>query len=90
MSKPDHGVFYGNSVDRINEAWANKGNIQPIRQGSVDIYVIPSKNAGYAGGFAGQGQNSDTVTIITQTGTNKIITGFPGSGYSYDLCGLLP
>ena len=90
LSKPDHGVFYGDSIDRINNAWANRGGVQPITQGSVDIYIIPSGNAGYAAGYGGQGQNLNTVTIITQTGTNRIITGFPGSGYSYDINGLLP
>jgi len=90
LLKPDHGVFYGNSVNRINDAWANKGSTSPITQGNVDLYIITSQNAGYAGGYRGQGQNLNTITIITKTGTNQIITGFPGSGYSYDLNGLLP
>ncbi len=90
MQKPDHGVLYGDSVKTINDAWAIKGDITPITQGNVNIYIIPKQNAGYAGGFGGQGQNVNNVTIINKSGTNQIITGFPGSGYTYDLSGLLP
>jgi hypothetical protein len=45
-----------------------------------DAQSLVRPNSGYAGGYGGQGQNLNAVTIITQTGTNKIITGFPGNG----------
>lgn len=38
---------------------------------------------GYSGGYTGQGENLNYVTIITQTGTNNINTGYPGSGPRY-------
>jgi filamentous hemagglutinin len=73
---------YGEPVAAIDDAWAigQRLGIKPERVGNVDIYLIPRPNSGYAGGFSGQLQNLDTVTIITQGGTNKIITGFPGNG----------
>jgi integrase/recombinase XerD len=42
--------------------------------------LIPFANSGYAGGFSGQLQNLNNVTIITQQGMPRIITGFPGNG----------
>ncbi|NDI36496.1 polymorphic toxin-type HINT domain-containing protein [Chengkuizengella sediminis] len=80
LQKKEHGVFYGNPTDVINNAWNNKGNVTPITEGNVDIYHIPYPNAGHAGGYASQGQNLDYITIITQKDTNKIITGFPSVG----------
>lgn len=81
LQKPSHGVFYGDPVSVTNDAWSNRGNIQPITQNGVDIYQIPRANAGYAGGYQGQGQNLNYVTIITRQGTNKIITVFPSKSH---------
>ena len=89
LSKLSHGVFYGNSQNTINNAWKNKSNGIKISEGNTDMYIIPYENAGYSGGFGGQGNNLNTVTIITQKGTNNIITGFPGNGYRYALNGLI-
>jgi len=82
LQKASHGIFYGDPVSRVNEAWTigQKLGIQPVTVNGADIRVIPRPNAGYAGGFTGQGQNLDTLTIVTKAGTNKIITGFPGNG----------
>lgn len=82
LQKRLQGVFYGDPVHAIDDAWgiAQRQGITPATVGNVDIYVIPRPNSGYAGGFSGQLQNLDTVTIITQQGTNRIITGFPGNG----------
>lgn len=59
-----------------------KGGISPITRGGTDIWHVPYPNAGYGGGFSGQGTNLNTITIITQTGitqtrTPTIVTGFP-------------
>ena len=89
LSKLSHGVFYGNSQNTINNAWKNKSNGIKISEGNTDMYIIPYENAGYSGGLGGQGNNLNTVTIITQKGTNNIITGFPGNGYRYALNGLI-
>jgi filamentous hemagglutinin len=74
-------------VATINDAWAigQRLGIQPITENGVDIYVIPRPNSGYAGGFSGQLQNLDTVTILTQQGTSRIITGFPGNGMPFPI-----
>lgn len=80
LQKKEHGAFYGDPTSKVNEAWNSKGNTQSINDGGVDIHRIPSPNAGYGGGYAGQGQNLDHVTVVTQTGTNKIITGYPSAG----------
>lgn len=57
-----------------------QAGIQPMASGSTDIYVVPRANSGYAGGYTGQRQNLDSVTIITVHGTSQIITAFPGNG----------
>lgn len=77
-----HGVFDGDAVAVTDDAWAmaQLTGVKPATVGGVDIYVVPRLDSGYAGGFGGQGQNLNSVTIIVQPGTNKIITAFPGSG----------
>ncbi len=80
LQKKSHGVFYGDPVKTTNSAWANKGNIEPITKGGVDKYQIPSQNSGYSGGYSGQGQNLNNVTIITKEGTDQIITSYPSYG----------
>ena len=89
LSKPSHGVFYGDSISTINKVWDNRGNGYMISEGNTDLYIVPYQNAGYAGGYGGQGNNLNYVTIITQKGTNNIITGFPGNGYKYTEAGLI-
>ncbi|WP_433958710.1 hypothetical protein [Cytobacillus horneckiae] len=79
LQKKEHGVFYGNPIDKVNDAYMNKGNIKPVSQGGIDKYTIPYPNAGYAGGYGGQGQNLNNIMIITRKGTNKIITGYPSA-----------
>jgi len=54
--------------------------MNPITQGNVQLYHIPYPNAGYAGGYAGQGQNLNYVTIVIKKDTNKIITAYPSAG----------
>jgi hypothetical protein len=82
LQKPNQGVFYGNPVDTTNNAWdiVQQQGIQPTVVNGGDMYVVPYPNAGYAGGYAGQVQNLNSVTIITLPGTNKVITAYPGNG----------
>lgn len=82
LNKPNQGVFYGDSVSTVNNAWdyVQKIGIQPVTSGGTDIYMVPRPNSEYAGGYAGQRQNLDSVTIITVKGTNQVITAFPGNG----------
>ena len=89
LSKPSHGVFYGDSVSTINKAWDNRANGYMLSEGNTDLYIIPYQNAGFAGGYGGQGNNLNYVTIVTQKGTNNIITGFPGNGYKYTVEGII-
>ncbi|WP_232457829.1 filamentous hemagglutinin N-terminal domain-containing protein [Burkholderia ubonensis] len=82
LNKPNQGVFYGNPVSTVNDAWntVQQTGIQPVTNGGTDIYVVPRANSGYAGGYTGQRQNLNSVTIITVRGTNQVITAFPGNG----------
>lgn len=45
--------------------------------GNVEIWRIPYPNAGLAGGKNDYGDILNYVEIITEKGTNKIITGYP-------------
>ena len=69
LQKMHHGVFYGDPIAVTNAASANRGGVEPIRNGSTDMYVIPSQNSGYDGGYAGQGTNLNYMTIIVQAGS---------------------
>lgn len=89
MTKQSHGVFYGDSQNTLNKAWQNKSQGIVISEGNTDMYIIPYENAGYAGGYGGQCNNLNSITIITQKDTNNIITGFPGNGYKYGINGLI-
>jgi RHS repeat-associated protein len=83
LQKREQGVFNGDPVATTNDAWriAQETGIQPIPSGNgVDIYVVPYPDAGYMGGYGGQGQTLDNVTIMTKSGTNELITAFPGNG----------
>ena len=89
LTKQSHGVFYGDSQNTLNKAWQNKSQGIVISEGNTDMYIIPYENAGYAGGYGGQCNNLNSITIITQKDTNNIITGFPGNGYKYGINGLI-
>ncbi|MGT2711763.1 hypothetical protein [Streptococcus oriscaviae] len=67
-------------MEVTNSAWSNKGGVTPISEGGTDVYHIPRANSGYAGGYSGQGQNLNHITIVTKSGSNQIITAFPSSG----------
>jgi len=78
LQKPQQGVFYGDGVRALNDAW----NANPVRNPTttykgVDLYIFRKPNAGYSGGYRGQGENLNWVTIITKQGSNQLITGFP-------------
>jgi RHS repeat-associated protein len=82
-AKASHGVFTGDPVVVTNEAWsvAQARGIQPASIGGTDIYRVPmGKNVGYAGGadaMSAFGIPHQTVEIVVQKGTNKIITAYP-------------
>lgn len=79
-SKKKHGVFYGKAVATINDAWKKRGSGTKVTEGNSDKYTIPYEDAGYPGGEDGKFlyKKFQYVIIITQTGTYKIITGYPG------------
>ncbi|MFT4172087.1 MAG: hypothetical protein QM639_05975 [Rhodocyclaceae bacterium] len=82
MTKPNQGVFYGNPVSTIEDAWAiaQQNGIKPVTVGNRDIYVVPRANSGYAGGMGGQLENYNHVTIITEAGKPRVVTGYPSGG----------
>ena len=82
LSKPTQGVFYGDPIDVVEEAWRNARllGIKPINIRGRGYYIVPRSNAGYAGGMGGQLESLDFVTIITEAGTSRIATGFPSGG----------
>ena len=55
LSKPTQGVFYGDPIDVVEEAWRNarRLGIKPINIRGRDYYIVPRSNAGYAGGMGG-------------------------------------
>jgi filamentous hemagglutinin len=79
LTKPNQGVFYGSPASTIEDAWAiaQRNGLKPVTDGNRDIYVVPRQNSGYAGGMGGQLENYNYVTIITEAGTNRVVTGYP-------------
>ena len=54
--------------------------IQPQQQGNRLVYDIPSPNAGIQGGnpaLPGHGQTLNTIRIVTEANSNRVITAFP-------------
>jgi hypothetical protein len=82
LTKPNQGVFYGDPIAATEDAWsiARTSSLDPVTVGSRDIYVIPRPNSGYAGGMGGQLGNLDNITLITEQGTNRVVTAFPSGG----------
>ena len=84
-SRATHGVFNGDSQNVVNQAWNNRGRVDPIKDGmGGEIYNIPMKNAGYESGYNNTGVAMDYVTIIVKEGTSEVIAAFPSCGnYGY-------
>ncbi|MMZ63109.1 hypothetical protein D1872_253460 [compost metagenome] len=76
-SKDLHGVFIDDPVSVLNQAWNNKASGTVTVSGNVDIWRIPYPEAGLQGGSNGYGTVLNSVEIIVQRSTNKIITGYP-------------
>ena len=81
MNRATHGVFNGNPVDMVNEAWEQRFLAEPISDGmGGTIYNIPYKNAGYESGYINTGATMDYITIITKENSNELISAFPSFG----------
>ena len=76
-----HGVFNGNPVDMVNDAWNKRGSVTPIDDNMGGyIYNIPVENAGYESGIVNTGAKMDYITIITKKDTNEMFAAFPSFG----------
>ena len=77
-----HGVFSSNPINQTADAWkrAKDTGISPVVQGNRRIYDVPTPNAGIQGGnpsLPGHGQTLDTIRIVLEKNSNRIITSFP-------------
>ena len=77
-----HGVFNGDPINLTADAWkrAKELGIEPQIQGNRLVYDIPYPNAGIQGGnpgLPGHGQTLNTIRIVTEAGSNRVITAFP-------------
>ena len=80
-SRETHGVFNGNPIDMVNDAWEQRYLIEPISDGmGGTVYNIPYKNAGYESGYVNSGAQMDYITIVTMNGSAELITAFPSFG----------
>lgn len=63
FNKQKQDFFYGNPIYHTELAWqfAQPNKINPIFYGKRDIYIIPYKASGYAGGYGGQLNASDAA-----------------------------
>ena len=81
ITRETHGVFNGNPVDMVNEAWEQRFLSEPISDGmGGTIYNIPYKNAGYESGYINTGATMDYISIITMENSNDLIAAFPSFG----------
>ena len=76
--KKYHGVFADDAITQTNKAWENKelGTVETQNNGN-DKYLIPVPESGLEGGRLGSGDILDKITIITEGGTNKVVTAYP-------------
>ena len=80
-SRETHGVFNGNPIDMVNDAWEQRHLVEPISDGmGGTIYNIPYKNAGYESGYINTGAQMDYITIVTLDESTDLITAFPSFG----------
>lgn len=80
-SRETHGVFNGNPIDMVNDAWEQRYLVEPISDGmGGTIYNIPYKNAGYESGYINTGAQMDYITIVTLDESTDLITAFPAFG----------
>ncbi len=80
-SRETHGVFNGNPIDMVNDAWEQRYLVEPISDGmGGTIYNIPYKNAGYESGYINTGAQMDYITIVTLDESTDLITAFPSFG----------
>jgi hypothetical protein len=79
LTKPNQGVFYGNPISAVEDAWsiAGQNGLKPVTIGNRDFYVVARPNSGFAGGMGGQLENYNHVTIITESGTKRVVTAYP-------------
>ena len=81
ISRETHGVFNGNPIDMVNDAWEQRHLVEPISDGmGGKIYNIPYKNAGYESGYINTGAQMDYITIVTMDESADLITAFPSFG----------
>jgi hypothetical protein len=72
----------GYSLLSSHSGWADKDvtflkSLTFLR--GVEVYA----DAGYAGGYAGQGQNLNKIRIVTEANSNKIIISYPSGGPTF-------
>ena len=80
-SRETHGVFNGNPIDMVNDAWEQRYLVEPISDGmGGTIYNIPYKNAGYESGYINTSAQMDYITIVTLDESTDLITAFPSFG----------
>lgn len=84
ITKEVQGIFYDNPIKATEKAWqtVTEQGINPTKIGHNDVYVVPMPSAGYAGGYTGQRDEYDYVTLVTKAGTNKVITAYPSENNS--------
>ena len=76
LYKSKHSVFNVDIMDVINYFYEN--DFESVPGSGCDIYNIYYKNAGYEGGYDGDGHIQDYVTILTTPGNKEeIITMYP-------------
>ena len=48
LTKPNQGVFYGDPVATIEDAWriANANSLKPTTVGNRDFYIVPRQSSG--------------------------------------------
>ena len=80
-SRETHGVFNGNPIDMVNDAWEQRYLVEPISdEMGGTIYNIPYKNAGYESGYINTGAQMDYITIVTLDESTDLITAFLSFG----------
>jgi hypothetical protein len=78
-AKNTHGVFFGNAVSIVNEAWSTAQKAG-LRAGPNGILTVPmDRQVGILGGMAGSEAYVplNRVEIVLVPGTNKLITAYP-------------
>ncbi len=83
LQPPSHGVFCGDPGEAVIDAstMGQKGGIEPVTLGGVDMHLIPRPNLGYAGGSVVREKPFTTSRLLRNQEPARLVQDSRGTDY---------